>query len=408
MHRRHLVSSGLMFAAGLTFGPVASAQTTVNIAALADFAGPYANVMNDMQGGRLAVVDWWNKEVGEKMGVRIAVKTYDTRYDVAQTASLWPGIRAELKPALVLGLGGPDAAALQQRLPEDKVPMLFGTAAYGFGWKPGQWVLNVRPTYPHEAAGFLEWFRTSRLEGKRPVKVAIITSEATPAYADMAKGLQAYAKAHPDKATFVESVWTEVQPADLTLQVRRLANAGTDVIVIQTNTAQAVATKRALQALGRNIPIMLSLHNGVLASSRALGNPNGFAGDFEVGAMADASEDDTPARKFYTMLQTQHGLKSNWNSMTMLGLGQAIVAVRAVEAAAKARGAAGVTGEAVQAALLGTTFSGAQLMGILPGVDFSPENPFPTGAAKVNIATMRDGKVVRVAADAPVPTIPKW
>ncbi len=408
MHRRHLVSRGLVFAAGLALSLQASAQTTVNIAAMADFAGPYANVMNDMQGGRLAVIDWWNKEVGEKMNVRIAVKTYDTRYDVAQTASLWPGIKAELKPAMVFGLGGPDAAALQQRLPEDKVPMLLGTAAYGFGWKPGQWALNVRPTYPHEAAGFLEWFRTTKLEGKRAVKVAIITSEASPAYADMAKGLQAYAKAHPEKATFVEAIWTEVQPADLTLQVRRLANAGTDVIVIQTNTAQAVATKRALQALGKNIPIMLSLHNGVLGSSKALGNPNGFAGDYEVGAIADASEDDTPARKFYTMLQTKYGLKSGWNAMTMLGLGQAVVGVRAVEAAVKAKGAAGTTGESVHAALLTTDFTAAQLMGLLPGVDFNPENPFPTGTAKVNIATMKDGKVVRVAADAPVPAIPKW
>ena len=95
MHRRHLVSRGLFLAAGLTLGVQVSAQTSVNIAAMADFAGPYANVMNDMQGGRLAVVDWWNKEVGEKLNVRINVKTYDTRYDVAQTASLWPGIKAE-------------------------------------------------------------------------------------------------------------------------------------------------------------------------------------------------------------------------------------------------------------------------------------------------------------------------
>lgn len=286
--------------------------------------------------------------------------------------------------------------------------MLFGTAAYGFGWKPGQWALNVRPTYPHEAAGFIEWFRSAKLDGKRAVKVAIITSEATPAYADMAKGLQAYAKANPDKATFVEAIWTEVQPTDLTLQVRRLANAGTDVIVIQTNTAQAVATKRALQALGKDIPIMLSLHNGLLGSSKALGNPNGFAGDYEVGAIADASEDDTPARKFYTMLQARYGLKSNWNSMTMLGLGQAIVAVRAVETAVKAKGAGGVTGESVYAALTATNFTGADLMGVLPGVDFKPENPFPTGTAKVNVATLKDGKVTRVAADAPVPAIPKW
>ncbi len=408
MKRHTFLKCTAALAATVLLSAGALAQTTVNIAALADFAGPYANVINDMQGGRLAVVDWWNKEVGEKLKVRIAVKTYDTRYDVAQTASLWPGIKAELKPALLLGLGGPDAAALQQRLPEDKVPMLFGTAAYGFGWKPGQWALNIRPTYSHEAAAFVEWFRSTKLDNKRPVKVAIISSEATPAYADQAKGLQAYAKAHPDKATFVETIWTEVQPTDLTLQVRRLANAGTDVIVIQTNTAQAVATKRALQALGKNIPIMLSLHNGVAASSKALGDPNGFAGDYEVGAIADASEDDTTARKFYRMLQEKYGLKSGWNAMTVLGLGQSIVAVRAIEAAVKAKGADKVSGEAVHDALLTTKFTGTELMGLLPGVDFSNDAPFPTGTAKINVATMKDGKVIRAAGDVPVPAVPKW
>jgi branched-chain amino acid transport system substrate-binding protein len=47
-------------------------------------------------------------------------------------------------------------------------------------------------------------------------------------------------------------------------------------------------------------------------------------------------------------------------------------------------------------------------MGILPGVDFSNDAPFPTGTAKVNIATMKDGKVVRAAGDVIVPTLIKW
>ncbi|WP_306555189.1 ABC transporter substrate-binding protein [Acidovorax sp.] len=409
MQRNTFIKLTTVLATGLLLNTPAHAQTTtINVAAIADFAGPYASVMPQMQGGRLAVIEWWNKEVGSKLNVQIAVKTFDTRYDVAQTASLWPGIKAELKPVLVLGLGGPDAAALQQRLPDDKVPMLMGTAAYGFGWKPNQWVLNLRPTYPHEAAGFLEWFRTTKLQDKRPVKVAIITSEATPAYADMAKGLQSYTKANPDKATFVEAIWTEVQPTDLTLPVRRLVNAGTDVIVIQTNTAQAVATKRALQALGKNVPIMLSLHNGVVGSSKALGDPNGFADDFEVGAIADATEDDTAARKFYRMLQEKHGLKSGWNAMTIMGLGQSIVAVRSIEATLKAKGAGKVTGEAVRETLLASQFTSNDLMGVLPGMDFSNDAPFPTGTSKVNIATMKDGKVVRAAGDVTVPMVNKW
>jgi branched-chain amino acid transport system substrate-binding protein len=365
--------------------------------------------MPEMAGARAAVFEWWNKEVGSKLNVQIAVKTYDTRYDVAQTSSLWPGIKAELKPVVVLGLGGPDAAALQQRLPEDKIPMLLGTATYGFGWKPNQWALNLRPTYAHEAGAFIEWYRAAKLDGKRPVKVGIITSEATPAYADQAKGLQSYIKAHPDKASFVEAIWTEVQPTDITLPVRRLANAGTDVIVIQTNTAQAVATKRALQALGKNIPIVLSLHNGLPASSKALGSPNGFAGDYEIGAMADASDSDTPARKFYRMLQDKYGLKSGWNAMTILGLAQSMAAARAIEHTIKSQGADKVTGQAVYDTLMKTQFTSAELMGIMAGMDFSPENPFPTTSSKLNIVTMKeDGKVVRAAGDIPIPTVPKW
>jgi branched-chain amino acid transport system substrate-binding protein len=150
------------------------------------------------------------------------------------------------------------------------------------------------------------------------------------------------------------------------------------------------------------------VHNGLAGSSKALGDPNGFAGDYEVGAVADASEDDTPARKFYRLLQDKYGLKSGWNAMTVLGLGQSIVAVRAIEATVKAKGSDKVTGEAVHEALLATKFAGSDLMGVLAGMDFSVEAPFPTGNAKVNVATMKDGKVIHAAGDVPVPVVPKW
>jgi branched-chain amino acid transport system substrate-binding protein len=68
----------------------ASAQTTYNIASLADFTGPYADIMKDLVGARRATIDWWNDEVGKGLGIRIGIKDYDCRYDAAQTASLWP------------------------------------------------------------------------------------------------------------------------------------------------------------------------------------------------------------------------------------------------------------------------------------------------------------------------------
>lgn len=36
------------------------------------------------------------------MGIKIGIKDFDGRYDAAQTASLWPGIKAELNPVAVL------------------------------------------------------------------------------------------------------------------------------------------------------------------------------------------------------------------------------------------------------------------------------------------------------------------
>ena len=97
-------------AAGLAAGQLAMpttafAQTNYNVASLADFTGPYADVMKNLVGGRWAVVAWWNEEVGKGLGVKINMKDFDHRYDAAQVASLWPGIKSELKPIAVLGVG---------------------------------------------------------------------------------------------------------------------------------------------------------------------------------------------------------------------------------------------------------------------------------------------------------------
>lgn len=91
-------------AAGIAAGQLAMpttafAQTNYNVASLADFTGPYADVMKNLVGGRWAkVVAWWNEEVGKGLGVKINMKDFDHRYDAAQVASLWPGIKSELKP----------------------------------------------------------------------------------------------------------------------------------------------------------------------------------------------------------------------------------------------------------------------------------------------------------------------
>lgn len=76
--------AGAAAAAVVALALPASAQTTYNIASIADFTGPYADIMKDLVGARRAAVDWWNDEIGKGMGIKVGIKDYDGRYDAAQ------------------------------------------------------------------------------------------------------------------------------------------------------------------------------------------------------------------------------------------------------------------------------------------------------------------------------------
>lgn len=386
----------------------ARAQTTYNIAGLADFSGPYADIMKDFAACRRGVVDWWNDDVGKSLGVKLNVKDFDTRYDVAQTASLWPGIRAELEPIAIFGVGGPDVAALQERLPGDKVPMFMATAGYGYAWKPDSWIFNPRATYPHEAAAFMEWFRQKR-GGDKPLKLGIISSEAAPAYVDIHKGMEHYAKENPNRLEVVEVIYAQVQPTDLTQQVNGLVRKGAEVILIDTNTAAVVATQRALQSLGKsNIPIMMSSHNGLQASGKAVGGIQQLEGNFESYGMAVPTGEKTPASDFHRMLRDKYKMNANFSVPCLMGLSQAFVAVRSIENAVKDSGGKRITGEDVRKALLKHPIPSAQSFGVLPDLKYSEEAPFPTVGLSVNIGTVQNGQYKIAAEKVPVPKVTKW
>lgn len=405
-----LAQCGALVTAALCLGGTAQAQqvTTYNVAGMADFTGPYADIMKDWTSCRRGVFDWWNDEVGKGMGVALRVKDFDTRYDVAQVASIWPGIKSELNPVAVLGLGGPETSALQQRLPNDKIPLILSTAGYGFAWKGDTWVFNARATYPHEAAAFYTWMQ-KKSGSTAPLKVGVISSEVSPAYVDIHKGVEKFAKDNPKIMEVVETVYTEAQPTDLTQQVNRLVRKGATVLQVFNNTASVVATRRALQSLGKsNIPIVVSAHNGLQASAKALGDLGQLDGSYEVYGMALPGDEATPTRTFFDKLRTQYKVSSAYNSSCIMGMSQAMLTVRAVEQAAKAKGATGVTGEAVRTALLSTPMPTERSFGILPNVKYNNDAPFPTEGLAVNIGTIEKGKYKIVELNVPVPVLNKW
>jgi len=405
---KHIKIFGAAAALGLlTISAPAGAQTTYNVASLADFTGPYADVMKDLIGARRPVIEWWNAEVGKKIGVKLGTKDYDHRYDAAQVASLWPGIKAELNPIIVLGVGGPDVAALlAEPLEERSGLMAVGRALVEdprIGL-PGKAIRGSR----HHHRDLVGRQPPLKRGGSGPLKVAIISSEASPAYVDQHKGVQRYASDNPDKVEVVEVVFTEVQPTDLTTQVNRVTRKGAEVIMVMTNTAAVVATKRALQSLGKQVPIVMSSHNGLAESGRAIGDVKQMEGDYEVYAMAAPTDTKTPGREFFEMLQSKYDLKAKWTVSAVQGLGQALIAMRAIEAAAKKVGADKVTGEAVREALMSTTISADETYKILGNTKFSNDGPFPTQGLVASIVTIKDGKYTEAAANVPVPSINKW
>jgi branched-chain amino acid transport system substrate-binding protein len=390
-------------------GP-AAAQVEYKIPGIVDNSGPFADLTKHLI-ARDAVFKWWNDNEGKKLGITLTVKNYDTRYDGTVVASLWPGILSENKPVLAMGLGGADVAALQQRLPRDKVPVLYAPPGYGYSWQPDQWLFNVRPSYTHEFAAGLLWF-IEQNQAKKPIKVAFLSTQASPAFVDIVNGLTKYIKTVLEPkglATVVATEWVDIQPVDVASPMKKIIDAKADVIMGTVNTTLAAAAIRAEQLHGVSIPTIASPWHTIWPLAQAMKSYAPWEGHMVVTGITPTTDKSGKPWEFYQMLSKQYGLPAEWNPLNVLGLSQGIVAVRAIEHTAKRVGADKITGEAVYETLQTHKFTDDELMGLLAGVSFSRDAPFLL-SGKVKIETVKDGKYVLATPEwRPVPEdVTKW
>ncbi|MBU2648692.1 ABC transporter substrate-binding protein [bacterium] len=376
---------------------LSSAQAKVRtlvVPRFCDFSGPYANLMKITLPAGDAIGKWWNETEGKQLGIEIQFKNYDTRYDATVVASMWPGILAE-KPVVVAGLGGPDVAALQQRLPKDKVPIIYSPAAYGFAWLPDQWIFHPRPTYAHELIAGLDFFIKQHPE-KRPVRVALMSTQASIAYIDMMNGIEKYVKEVLEPkglATIVAKEWMEIQPVDISSQYRTVMEKKADVVFGPGNSAMAAAYIRAQQLFGTSIPTIGSPHHTIWPLGAAMKTFAPWEGHYVVGAVVNSSVKEGPAYDFFKYLQKQYKLPDViWSPFGILGLSQTMLLVRSIEHTAKRVGADNITGQAVYDTLLSSTITEKELMGILPDQHFTREAPFTLTDLKLQIGTVKNGR----------------
>ncbi len=218
MKRTGLAVSTVLAAALMLSQPARSAEYVMS--ASADYSGPFADVMPSAMSGLTAMANWWNKEVGQKINVKVDIKISDMRYDAAVIARTWPSILSRDKPIMHLGFGSPvlsrdkpimhlgfgspDLTTLMKRLPTDKVPMLIGTAMVGLVWSPNGWHFSIRPTYSHEFAGLLD-----DLQKKKGSKLIIgpLSTQNAAGFVDQVKGVEKLAATYPDRFEVLETQW---------------------------------------------------------------------------------------------------------------------------------------------------------------------------------------------------------
>lgn len=386
--------------AAILTAPAKAAEYVMS--ASADYSGPFADVMPSAMSGIQAVANWWNKEVGAKLGVKVDVKIHDMRYDAAVIARTWPSILTRDKPIMHLGFGSPDLTTLMKRLPGDKVPMLIGTAMVGLVWQPKGWHFSIRPTYSHEFAGLF-----ADLQKKKGSKlmIAALSTQTAAGFVDQVKGVEKLAAMYPDQYEVVDTQWVATSPVSVTPNIRAMLEKKPDVILVGGTTAQVTATANALEELSAKVPIVTSTHNGL--SEAAKGTPLAkLNGAYSAFSFAPDNQTDLPLRDIYA---ANKGSDGQWGLIAAQSAAQALLAFRVLEKAVAKVGRDKVDGQAMYDALLANTFTEKELMGALPDLDFDDTAPFPIGAIKAKAQVVRDGKITPYGdAWMPVPKLDKW
>jgi branched-chain amino acid transport system substrate-binding protein len=394
--RTKLFAAAAWLAASL---PATAAEYVMTVSA--DFSGPFANVMPNAMSGVRTIAAWWNEEVGKRLGVTVKLNIHDMRYDAAVIARTWPAILRSENPIMHLGFGSPDLTTLMRRLPNDKVPMLIGTAMVGLVWSENGWHYSIRPTYSHEFAGLLSHMQQ---QAGRTLRIASISTQNQAGFVDQVNGLRHLARTYPNRFEMLDTQWADTSPVSLTSSVRTIVGQNADVIVVGGTTAQVQATANALKELGARIPVITSTHNGLSEASKgtALADMEGFYSAF---SFASPAQETLPIREIFN----RHRTEGTWGLITAQSAAQALLALRVLERAVAKVGPNNVTGEVMRQALLDNVFTEQELLGALPTLDFDATAPFPIGQIRATGEVVRNGQIVPIEGGwLDVPAITKW
>jgi branched-chain amino acid transport system substrate-binding protein len=246
------------------------------------------------------------------------------------------------------------------------------------------------------------------------VRLGIMTYQGSPGTLEVVRGAEVLFKALYEPKGLAEIVsrqWIDFQPVDVTTQTKALIDAKAHIVLGLGTPSMLMAFVRAREVLGNySLSALSYTYHGLTMIGQKTGNWKQFENMYIINGHVAPLKKDSKAFEFFRVLQNGYGLeKGDWDSIGLTGLSQGILAVRGVEHAIKKVGVANLTGEAIYETLSKGTFTEEEMMGVLPGVSFSPDAPFPK-EPKIMLEGVKDGKYqISHPNWLPVPPgVPKW
>ena len=386
--RRSLARAAL--AACVGFGMGAQAQTqpvqTYSILSLLDYSGPFANRGKPVEQMQRLLVDWFNETRGPKAGIKLEFKPVDTGYDQAKTVQAYERALQDKSLVGIVTFGSPNVIAIQNRLPQDKIPAVHGGPAYSL-MKPGSWVFAPLGDYARYFAAATKW-RLSTWTESRPLKIAFVTFDGSSGR-DWAQGVQNRIKGMNAQVTLTEFV--SPRALDVAANVEHIIAANPDLVFLATTDQLQPAILKELKAnkfdMGK---VVNSQHEG-LGRLELLGVPkDAYEGTYEV-TTENYVDQGTEAYKIYAARQSKYSTR--WAADTLLHFPSVMVLLEAIERAQVKAGKAPVTGAAVYAEMRAGTFNG---YGLLSKIQFDVDTDPTQGVDSAVMLRQVNGNITRV------------
>ena len=374
-----------MFIFGLS-DVIASSEKpkVIRIACIADLSGPYAPITAPTSFAFLDACQYINDRGGIR-GVKIEPVTRDCGGKVDVGISHYMNIRElDPRPLMLVIVVSSEAAALRERLAEDKIPGFTVTAvpaiypaAYSFGWFC---------IYPDMFGGFVDWLMETWKES-RPPRVAFLTWDTSYGRGPVTPETYAYAKKKG-----VEIVATELfgpRDVDVSTQLIRIRGKKADWIYTNTLATGPAVIVKSMSALKYKVNLAGGL--GIDWTAMAIGGKELFEDVVVMEPFASWDDVDNPGVKLMKEYFEKNNRKPGHRTL-MYNIGWALTLTTAevINRAIDEVGWDGLDGEAVKNQM-------EKLKDYSPkGLTYYTHTPDKHATNKIYIARIKGGKILPI------------